>query len=315
MNRSVLVSVVIPAFNSSDFIVEALMSVVNQTYKNIEIILVDDGSTDDTALLIKRVDFPIRYIFQKNQGSAVARNVGVDLALGKYIAFLDADDLWVHNKLELQVDTLESKVDSFVCFGIDMRVDQSFMLDDTNSIAERKDFDMKLSGMTLDKAIIDCPYHINNLLVKKQFLLQHNIRFSEFLKKGQDSSFIYQICANTSIIYLNTVLSFYRDNKSSITYSLSKVNYRKLVLKEAFQYHAELLNKDYNITGKMREFLFYKATYQHAYHLYYNKQYKHTKKLLRPLILKYIFKLPLYKLYFKSTLKQLCSKYASKQKL
>ncbi|GEL10374.1 Glycosyl transferase family 2 [Flavobacterium glycines] len=105
-----LVSVVIPTFNSEKYISDTIISVQNQSYQNWEIILVDDGSTDTTRTIIttfltdKRIQF---YPLGKNSGTGVARNFGVTKAAGKYIAFLDADDLWKPEKLEKQIDFLK----------------------------------------------------------------------------------------------------------------------------------------------------------------------------------------------------------------
>jgi glycosyltransferase involved in cell wall biosynthesis len=102
-----LVSIVIPTFNSAPFIAEAIQSVQKQTYVNWEIIVVDDGSTDGTVAIISEFqasDNRIQlYKLPVNSGTGIARNLGVEKAKGKYIAFLDADDLWKPHKLEKQI--------------------------------------------------------------------------------------------------------------------------------------------------------------------------------------------------------------------
>lgn len=102
------VSVIMPAYNASQFIAQAIESVLNQTYNNWELIVVDDCSNDDTINIIENFcvnDSRIRLIKHKrNQGVAVARNTALDVATGDFIAFLDADDKWISNKLELQID-------------------------------------------------------------------------------------------------------------------------------------------------------------------------------------------------------------------
>jgi glycosyltransferase involved in cell wall biosynthesis len=98
-----LVSVVIPAYNRAGEIGRAIDSAFNQTYRPIEVVVVDDGSIDNTAAVV--AGYPeVRYYRQENQGASRARNRGVELARGEYIAFLDSDDLWVKNKLELQME-------------------------------------------------------------------------------------------------------------------------------------------------------------------------------------------------------------------
>jgi len=102
MNNTI--SVIIPTYNLSAYLKEALDSVINQTYKNTEIIVVDDGSTDDTGDIVTdyaaRHPNKIRYIYQNNRGVAAARNVGITSASGDMIAFLDGDDYYLPNYLE-----------------------------------------------------------------------------------------------------------------------------------------------------------------------------------------------------------------------
>lgn len=103
-----LVSVVIPTYNCAKFVAQAIQSVLNQSYKNTEIILVDDGSTDETRDVIQPFMKEIVYIYQENKGLPGARNRGIAEASGEYIALLDADDRWHNNKLEYQIQVLES---------------------------------------------------------------------------------------------------------------------------------------------------------------------------------------------------------------
>lgn len=100
------VSVVIPVYNGEKHIVETLKSVKSQTYENLEIIVVDDGSTDQTPALVKKEGS--LYIRQDNRGVAAARNVGIQQATGQYLAFIDADDKWDERKLEIQISFMES---------------------------------------------------------------------------------------------------------------------------------------------------------------------------------------------------------------
>lgn len=109
MSRNInCVSVIIPAFNASKSILRTLNSVFNQTYTNYEIVVVDDGSTDDTRSVIQPYLSKIRYIYQQNQERSAARNTGIEAAEGEYIAFLDADDTWMPNKLEKQIVAFEN---------------------------------------------------------------------------------------------------------------------------------------------------------------------------------------------------------------
>ncbi len=101
-SRGISISVVIPAYNAEQFVARALNSVLAQSRRADEIIVVDDGSTDKTAEKIKDFGDQVRYIYQENAGASVARNRGVEAAGGEWIAFLDADDEWLPEKLGLQ---------------------------------------------------------------------------------------------------------------------------------------------------------------------------------------------------------------------
>jgi glycosyltransferase involved in cell wall biosynthesis len=107
VRRPPLVSVVIPTYNRADLVSEALQSALQQTYPNIEIIVVDDGSTDNTCEILQKFGDAIIVLRQENTGPAAARNRGIEAAHGELVAFLDSDDLWLPTKLARQVDLLE----------------------------------------------------------------------------------------------------------------------------------------------------------------------------------------------------------------
>lgn len=101
-----LVSVVIPTYNRAELCGAAVRSVLSQTYGRLEVIVVDDGSTDDTEATVRRYGDPVRYVRQHRSGVAAARNRGMDLADGEFIGFLDSDDTWLPWKIEAQVEIL-----------------------------------------------------------------------------------------------------------------------------------------------------------------------------------------------------------------
>ena len=118
-----LVSVIIPMYNSGSYITPTILSALNQTYSNIEVLVVDDCSKDNSIEVVNdlaKADHRLRCIpLSKNQGAAVARNRGLDEARGQYIAFLDSDDLWSTDKLEKQLSLMKESGASFVYCAYD----------------------------------------------------------------------------------------------------------------------------------------------------------------------------------------------------
>jgi glycosyltransferase involved in cell wall biosynthesis len=109
-----LISVIIPSYNSASWVVQSIESALSQTYSNIEVIVVDDGSTDDTRERLAPLDGRIRYFYQANGGVSRARNRGIKEARGDLIAFLDADDLWLPEKLAKQWECLRANPEAAV---------------------------------------------------------------------------------------------------------------------------------------------------------------------------------------------------------
>ena len=122
MSRNPLVSIVVPVFNGEQFVVEALESALRQDYNNIEVLVVDDGSTDRTWPLLQRYcsHAKVKLLFhegRENKGVSRSRKLGIDTSNGKYIAFLDADDAFIAGKISHQVEILENNPDFVLCHG------------------------------------------------------------------------------------------------------------------------------------------------------------------------------------------------------
>lgn len=115
--NEILVSVIIPSYNRERTLLTSVNSVLEQTVQNIEVIVVDDGSTDNTSKIVESIDDPrVIYIYQENKGACAARNNGIEKARGKYIAFHDSDDVWHKDKLEKQINCFkDDSVDIVFC--------------------------------------------------------------------------------------------------------------------------------------------------------------------------------------------------------
>ena len=146
-----LVSVIIPVFNGERYLAEAIESALAQTYRPIEIVVVDDGSTDGTAEAVKPFIPPVRYVHQPNGGTGAARNRGIEEARGDFFAFLDADDLWQPEKLALQMAAFEADPKADIVFG---HLQQFFSPDVDESLKEKIACDTTIVPGYLPSALV-----------------------------------------------------------------------------------------------------------------------------------------------------------------
>ncbi len=130
------VSVIIPAYQAENFISKSTESALNQTFSILEVIIIDDGSTDSTKEIIERIaekDARVKYIYQENQKQGAARNKGISIAKGDYIAFLDADDYWDN-------EFIQNSISSILQHNADMIFSQMYVVDEKNNIMGKKDW-------------------------------------------------------------------------------------------------------------------------------------------------------------------------------
>lgn len=139
-NKS-LVSAIIPVYNCSKYISEAINSILNQNYQPIEIIIIDDGSTDNTKEVVKGFSNSIRYFYQNHAGPSKALNYGLKEAKGNYIALLDADDFWISDKITIQMDILINNPEIDIVFG---HVEQFFSPELSQDIQKRISIPQKI---------------------------------------------------------------------------------------------------------------------------------------------------------------------------
>lgn len=174
---SELVSVVIPTYNRAHCIADSIYSVLNQTYCDLELIIVDDGSTDNTEEVVRAIeDDRVRYVRQENAGACVARNRGVDLSRGNIVAFNDSDDLWLPSKLQKQVDKLHVEHADF-CY---CRMN-SYKQEDQRG-------DMKLVHTIPNKGLHDSDLTLEKLMVRNFISTQMLVGYRDvFLKERFDA--------------------------------------------------------------------------------------------------------------------------------
>lgn len=160
------VSIVIPAYNAENTVTETLESVADQTFKDYETVVVDDGSTDHTSEIVSRFGSEVILLSKQNGGPASARNLGIKKSSGFYIAFLDADDIWKPNKLEIQMEYMSQHDD----VGFSYTQAECFSLDKHNKKIGRRDFICDLEGYVF-KDLFWSNFIINSSVMAKKSAL------------------------------------------------------------------------------------------------------------------------------------------------
>jgi len=207
-----LISVIVPAFNSAHLVTDALGSVKKQTYPNIELIVVDDGSSDDTYDVVRTFDPEIRLIRQDNQGPASARNNGIQASKGRFLAFLDADDQWLPDKLDKQYRFAlrHPDVSVFVCNVINLEGDQ---LKGPRFSSKKIFGEKKSEGIVSDyiRPTIRYSFHAPSSWFVRRTLFDRYGLFDESLRAPEDSDIILRwVLAGELIGYQDEGLVLYQ---------------------------------------------------------------------------------------------------------
>ncbi|MGI8351375.1 glycosyltransferase family 2 protein [Niallia circulans] len=239
------ISIVIPTFNRSDLLVKAIKSVQAQGYENIEIVVVDDCSTDDTRKVVEKLnDKRIKYIKHKeNMGGAVARNTGIQNSSGEYIAFLDSDDTWLSNKLKKQIEVFSENPEvGLVYTGFQLR-------DMDNNLI--KDKVPKCKGWLLPSLLkSNCVGTTSTIMVKRSAIQNVN-GFDPNLPSCQDWDLYIRLSQHIKFDYVEeSLVVFFQhkgnrittNNKSALNgYITIYKNYVDLAIRENV-YHEFSLN-------------------------------------------------------------------------
>lgn len=208
------VSVIIPTYNRADLLERAVKSVQKQTYKNWEIIVVDDGSTDNTEDIIKKLnDARIRYVKnEKNLGAAASRNRGAELAKYDYVAFQDSDDVWRIDKLEKQVKYLHQNTDydMVYCSFLKHYSNGESLAVPNNQIGEREG---DMYATLLINNVIGTP----TVLVKRNVFLECG-GFDTELRAIEDWDFAVRVARNSQIGFVSEILVDAYETQGSISY-------------------------------------------------------------------------------------------------
>lgn len=208
-----MVSVIMPAFNTEKYISQAIESVLDQTYQDVELIIVNDGSTDMTEKVIQKYLNRISYIFQTNKGIAAARNIGIRASRGEYIAFLDSDDIWLPEKLKLQVNYLSTHLDTDLVYADYATFDNGGILEENFAFARQVP---RPIGYIFQELLLKCLIFTSTVMLKRKVLEKTGL-FDERFLIGEDYDLWLRISAEHKIGYITEVVSKYRRHPSSIT--------------------------------------------------------------------------------------------------
>lgn len=221
-----LVSVIIPAYNAGKEIIDALDSVYAQTYRPIEVIVIDDGSTDRTPEIIHNYKVPVFktggdddpiYIYQVNSGPSRARNAGINAAKGEYIAFLDADDLWAADKLEkqMQLFSREQGLDVVFCNVETTKIKNSkvdsFIMFERNKL--NKDF-FGHDHFVLDpfEKLLKTNFMLTPAVIAKRSCFKEGLFFNEKRRHAEDWELWLKMSLHFKFGYINDVCVYVKDD-------------------------------------------------------------------------------------------------------
>lgn len=282
-----LVTIIIPTFNRADTIEATVNSCLDQSYLNLEIIVIDDGSTDDTHYLLEKniLNNKIIYIYQQNSGRSKARNLGLKMAKGEFIQFLDSDDLLEKNKIEKQINKIKADITIDGIYGqtiyfknnIDNVIKKVF-------INVEKDFEMRL----LQKNFIT----ISSILIRKC-----DINFDEELNAMEDWDFwIKYVQQGKKIVAYEEGITYVRIHEGNTSNNIDIVS----------QYTIKVLNKYLNHENNSHKDIILFNLYKSYKNIKNNKQAKEYLYLCFKVNKKYILIYSIYRIkyYLKKIIKR-----------
>ena len=215
------ISVVIPSYNRKDFLKRSIDSAINQTKKPLEIIVVDDGSTDGTEAMIKSdYDF-VKFIKQKNKGVSAARNIGIKVSIGEWICFLDSDDEWKKDKLEKQINAMKSNP------GYKFFHSNEIWIKNGLRINQKKKH-KKYGGDIFDKCLDMCRISPSSVMIDKTVFDEVG-NFNENLVVCEDYELWLRICDKYRVFFIDEPLIIkYGGHQGQLSYSVESIENHRI---------------------------------------------------------------------------------------
>lgn len=235
------ISIIIPCYNTANFITATLDAVFQQDFKNIEVIVVNDGSTDNTLEILQNSPYIFELLNNKNQGVSTSRNQGMSIATGEYILFLDADDLLPPHFLSSRLQLLIEEQTDVSC---------GYVFDYIDEKRTRKriaySFDIVEAILDFNQEINTCP---SSYLIRLDRLRENGLKFNRHLSSPADKFFILQLC-NAQFRF-----SFVEDESAALLYRIhekSMSNFLSLSLINDARAYFYLLRTDFNFPTKTK---------------------------------------------------------------
>jgi len=233
-----MVSVIMPAWNAMRYIHPAIDSVLSQSYEDLELIVINDGSSDGDYAALERIDPRVRVIDGARGGVSRARNLGMAQARGRYFAFIDADDLWVPGKLRMQVEYLESHPDLGIVFGEIYRwrpgpdgtwPDPSAHFPDAQTLAQPNP---DWHGWMYTRILMGCTLGMITPLMRRE-VYQAAGGFDESMERGEDYDFWLRCSRHARIQGFSAVMAIYRIHPASAMHKMIERNHLAELLERA----------------------------------------------------------------------------------
>lgn len=223
-----LVSVVIPSYNYGQYVCEAVESALAQTYPAVEVLVVDDGSTDDTRARLAPYGDRIRYIFQTNQGLSAARNTGIRQARGRFVALLDSDDRFHPRKLELQM-ALFARRPELGAVGTETFSDEPPRWAEIPAVCDGSE------SVSLERAVVRAPFAPSSAVVRTE-CFEAVGDFDTALRSVEDRDMWIRIAARYPIAKIPLSLTWYRVTPGSMSRNPERMeHFERVVLDKAFR--------------------------------------------------------------------------------
>ena len=218
------VSVIIPTYNSASSLRAAIQSVLDQSYSAFEVLVIDDGSTDDTEGVVRSFDNHVSYFRQENRGAGAARNHGIARSQGKYVAFLDSDDLWLPTKLAEQIPILDRDAEIGLAY-----TDWAVVPEQGEPEPSYLSSQPTASGYVFDQ-LVQCGFILTSGTVVRRSCLDEIGNFDEDLSIAQDYDLWLRISYRWKVALLNKPLVIKRNREGNLSSDLFKTASERIAL-------------------------------------------------------------------------------------